>query len=317
MQLLSAAASKTETLIEQAVHGSYARCDASKRRAPVGPPGKIFAAAPALRERLPLLRQVNHGKGDIMLIKANALKGYSLKSLDGDIGSASEFFFDDRYWAIRYLVANTASWLTGRKVLISPYSLNGVDKTEKQVSLQLTKKEIEDSPSIDMDEPVSRQYETSYNGYYDLPNYWGGPYMWGSYAHLELDRTRRGSPASEAMGWDPHLRSTHEVIGYHLLAIDGEIGHVDDFIIDDETWAIRYLVVATKNWWPGKKVLISPKWIESVSWDEREVVIGLTRETIKDSPEYTDESLLTRDYETGLHGYYNREGYWVEELSAA
>jgi len=113
-----------------------------------------------------------------MLIKAKALKGYSLKSLDGDIGSAREFFFDDQYWAVRYLVANTASWLTGRKVLISPYSLNGVDKTEKQVSLQLTKKEIEDSPSIDMDEPVSRHYETSYNGYYDLPNYWGGPYMW-------------------------------------------------------------------------------------------------------------------------------------------
>jgi len=118
------------------------------------------------------------------------------------------------------------------------------------------------------------------------------------------------------MGWDPHLRSTHEVIGYHLLAIDGEIGHVDDFIIDDETWAIRYLVVATKNWWPGKKVLISPKWIESVSWDAREVVIEMTCETIKDAPEYTDKSLLTRDYEIGLHGYYNREGYWVEELSA-
>ncbi|HEY6847256.1 MAG TPA: PRC-barrel domain-containing protein [Terracidiphilus sp.] len=251
-----------------------------------------------------------------MLIKAKALKGYSLKGLDGDIGSASEFFFDDRYWAVRYLVANTASWLSGRKVLISPYSLNGVNSSDEKVSVQLTKKEIEDSPTINMDEPVSRQYETSYNGYYDLPNYWGGPYMWGSYAHLELDRTRRSRTASEAMRGDCHLRSTHEVTGYHLLAIDGEIGHVDDFIIDDETWAIRYLVVATKNWWPGKKVLISPEWIESVSWDAREVVIGLARETIKDAPEYTDESLLARDYETSLHGYYNREGYWVEELSA-
>jgi sporulation protein YlmC with PRC-barrel domain len=139
--------------------------------------------------------------------------------------------------------------------------------------------------------------------------------MWGSYAHLELDRNKWGRPASEAMGWDRHLRSTHEVTGYHLLAIDGEIGHVDDFVIDDETWAIRYLVVATKNWWPGKKVLISPEWIERVSWDAREVVIGLSRETIKAAPEYTDESLLTRDYESGLYGHYNREGYWVDELS--
>jgi len=250
-----------------------------------------------------------------MLIKAKALKGFSLKSLDGDIGSANEFLFDDRYWAVRYLVAITTSWLTDRKVLISPYSLNRVNADE-QVSVLLTRKQIENSPSIDTDEPVSRQYETSYNGYYDLPNYWGGPYMWGSYAHLVLDRTKRNPPASEITGWDPHLRSTHEVTGYHFHALDGEIGHVDDFIIDDDTWAIRYLVVATKNWWPGKKVLISPKWIESVSWDAREVVIGLSRESIKAAPEYTDDSLLTRDYETGLYGYYDREGYWVDELSA-
>ena len=251
-----------------------------------------------------------------MLIKAKELKGYSLKSLDGDIGSASEFLFDDRYWAIRYLVANSEGWLSGKKVLISPYSLSGLNDVEEQVSVRLTKKQIEESPSIDTDKPVSSQYETPYNGYYDLPNYWGGPYMWGSYAHLDLDRTRRNRPVSETMGWDRHLRSTDEVTGYHLAALDGEIGHVDDFIIDDETWAIRYLVVATKNGCPGKKVLISPKWIESVSWEEREVAIGLSRSTVKDAPEYTDQSLLTRDYETGLYGHYNREGYWVEELAA-
>ena len=251
-----------------------------------------------------------------MLIKAKALKGLSLKSLDGDIGSANEFLFDDRFWAIRYLVANSESWLSGKKVLISPYSLSGLDDVEERVSVRLTKKQIEDSPSIDTEEPVSRQFERSYNRYYGYPDYWCGPYIWGGYSFLSRDRTIWGSTALEPISGDRHLRSTHEVTGYHLLALDGEIGHVDDFIIDDETWAIRYLVVATKNWWPGKKVLISPKWIESVSWDAREVVIGLSRETIKDAPEYTDESLLTRDYETGLHGHYNREGYWVDELSA-
>jgi len=251
-----------------------------------------------------------------MLVKAKSLKGYSLKGLDGDIGSAREFFFDDQYWAVRYLVANTASWLSDRKVLISPYSLSGVNSSDEKVSVQLTKKEIEDSPSINSDEPVSNQFEGAYNGYYGYPEYWGGSYMWGGYPYIMRDRSRWGLSASEAKNWDRHLRSTQEVTGYHLLALDGEIGHVDDFIIDDETWAIRYLVVATKNWWPGKKVLISPKWIESVSWDAREVAIGLTRETIKAAPEYTDESLLTRDYETGLYGHYNREGYWVGELSA-
>jgi hypothetical protein len=113
----------------------------------------------------------------------------------------------------------------------------------------------------------------------DFPTIGVAPYMWGGNPYILRDRSRWGLAASRAMGWDRHLRSTDEVTGYHLAALDGEIGHVDDFIIDDETWAIRYLVVATKNWWPGKKVLISPKWIESVSWEEREVAIGLSRET--------------------------------------
>ena len=251
-----------------------------------------------------------------MLIKAKALKGYSLKSLDGDIGSASEFYFDDRYWAIRYLVANTANWLSGRKVLISPYSLDGVNTAEENVFVLLNRKQIEDSPSIDMDEPVSRQYEDLYNGYYGFPNYWGGSYMWGGNPYILRDRSRWGLAASQAMGWDRHLRSTHEVTGYHLAALDGEIGHVEDFIIDDDTWTIRYLLINTLNWWPGKKVLVSPQWIERVSWGESKIFVNLSRKTIKQSPEYTEEFLLTRDYEDALHRHYNRKGYWADELVA-
>ena len=123
-----------------------------------------------------------------------------------------------------------------------------------------------------------------------------------------MERSTQGEKA-----WDPHLRSTHDVSGHHIQATDGEIGHVEDFIIDDETWAIRYLIIDTRNWWPGKKVLVSPRWIERVSWSELKVFVNLPRETIKQSPEYTEESLLTRDYETRLHRHYNRQGYWVDE----
>jgi sporulation protein YlmC with PRC-barrel domain len=108
-------------------------------------------------------------------------------------------------------------------------------------------------------------------------------------------------------------KTKSNVSGYHIQAEDGEIGHVEDFIIDDETWAIRYLIVDTRNWWPGNKGLVSPKWIERVSWDESKVYVNPSRETIKQAPEYTEESLLTRDYETGLHRHYNRQGYWVDE----
>ena len=113
--------------------------------------------------------------------------------------------------------------------------------------------------------------------------------------------------------WDPNLRSTEDVTGHHIQATDGEIGHVEDFIIDDETWAIRYLLIDTRNWWPGKKVLISPQWIERISWDESKVFVDLSRERVKQSPEYTDKSLPTRDYETRLYGHYNRQGYWIDE----
>jgi len=146
--------------------------------------------------------------------------------------------------------------------------------------------------------------------------YWSGPNMWGAYHFIERDSENRGKSTQGGKSWDHHLRSTHAVSGYHIQALDGEIGHVEDFIIDDETWAIRYLIVGTRNWWPGKKVLVSPHWIERVSWNESKVFINLSRETIKESPEYTEESLLTRDYEIGLHRHYNRKGYWIDELAA-
>ena len=248
-----------------------------------------------------------------MLSKAKTLKDYKLGSLDGEIGKVKEFYFDDWHWAIRYLVADTGNWLMNRQVLISPYALVAVSKEEQHISIALTKKQIENSPPLDSDKPVSRQYEEDFYGYYEWPLYWGGPYMWGYYPKIVRDHEKWREPTKGDKAWDPHLRSTHEVAGYHIEAADGEIGHVEDFIIDDETWAIRYLIVATQNWWPGKKVLVSPQWIERVSWHEEKVFVNLSREAIKQSPEYTEESLLTRDYETGLHRHYNRKGYWVDE----
>jgi uncharacterized protein YrrD len=252
-----------------------------------------------------------------MLSKVKTLKGYSLETPDGEtIGKVKEFYFDDRHWTIRYLVADTGNWLSGRQVLISPYAMVAVIAEEQHIAINLTKKQIEDSPALNSDKPVSRQFENAYYGYFGWPMYWGGLYSWGDYPYIERDPEKWREPSKGEKKWDHHLRSTYGVGGYHIQAKDGEIGHVDDFIIDDETWAIRYLVVDTRNWWPGKKVLVSPQWIERVSWDQKKVFINLSCETIKQSPEYTEDSLLTRDYETGLHCHYNRQGYWVDELVA-
>ncbi len=257
-----------------------------------------------------------------MLRQVKEFKSLNLHALDGDIGKAREFYFDDRFWIVRYLVADTGNWLSGRQVLISPYALHPVNELEQVLPVDLTIKQIEDSPSLSSDQPVSRQYELQYYDYYGWPYYGYSSYLWGispSYimpirVDVQEDIMEASSKEAELRkeAWDPNLRSTNDVTGHHIQALDEEIGHVEDFIIDEKTWSIRYMVVDTGNWWPGKHVLISPHWIERVSWEEKKVFVNLSRDTIKQSPEYIPAS-LNRDYETSLHQHYNRQGYWDDE----
>ena len=253
-----------------------------------------------------------------MLSKVKILNGYSIQNTEDEtIGKVKDIYFDDRHWTVRYLVVNSGKWLTGRKVLISPYALVAVNAGHENIVADLTKKQIEDSPSLASDKPVSQQFEESYYGYYDWPRYWRGPCSWGYYPGIERNHEKwTDLPNDNENKYDHNLRSCHEVTGYNIQAEDGEIGHVEDFIVDYDTWEIRYLVVNTSNWWAGKKVLVSPLWIERVSWSERIVAIDLTRQAIKLSPEFTDQSLVDRDYETNLYGHYNRKGYWVDQLVA-
>ncbi|MBU0995926.1 MAG: PRC-barrel domain-containing protein [Proteobacteria bacterium] len=248
-----------------------------------------------------------------MLHNAKELNGYKLNSIDGEIGRVKEFYFDDRHWTVRYLVADTGSWLQERQVLISPYSLAGVNTIAQHITVDLTRKQIEESPSLNSDKPVSRQFEDSFHGYYGYPEYWVGSYIWGTYPDIVRDREKWNAFTKDDKAWDPSLRSTQEVSGHHIQAADGEIGHVEDFIIDEKTWAIRYLIIDTKNWWAGKKVLVSPQWIDHISWDESKVFIKLPCEVIRQSPEYSETALLTREYETRLYQHYNRMGYWAEK----
>ena len=247
------------------------------------------------------------------------LQGGTIRATDGEIGKVDQFYFDDETWAIRYLVVNTGGWLPGRLVLVSPIALRQAEWQSERLDVALTKKQIEDSPRIDTHKPVSRQHEAVYMGYFGYPYYWLGPFLWGlaSYpAGLAVQREAvTEAKASQARAGkesaDSHLRSTNEVTGYHIEAPDGEIGHVADFIVDDETWAIRYLEVDTRNWWPGKKVLVSPQWVDNVSWPDSKVYVGLSRETIKNGPEYIESMPISREYENRLYGYYGRPPYWA------
>ncbi|HLP14907.1 MAG TPA: PRC-barrel domain-containing protein [Bacteroidota bacterium] len=248
-----------------------------------------------------------------MLHTIDKVSGYKLAATDGEIGKVQDFYFDDTHWTIRYLVADTGNWLTGRRVLLSPYALVDVNEEEETIGVDLTKQQIEESPSLEEGQPLSRKYEESYYGYYGWPMYWTGVYPWGSSPMLVRDPAQWKDPAHPSKeSWDPNLRSTDEITGYDIQASDGEIGHVEDFVIDDTTWTIRYMIVDTKNWLPGKKVLISPQWINKVSWDESKVYVNMPRATVENAPEYDEDTLITRDYEEELYQHYDMDGYWVE-----
>lgn len=253
-----------------------------------------------------------------MLQRAEIIEKYKIEGKDGEIGKVKEFYFDDRFWAVRYLVADTGNWLTGRQVLLSPYSLGGINEKEKSIVVNLTGEQIENSPAIEEDKPVSHQYEKAFFSYYGLPAYWHGAYTWGAHPILirehELEKEKQ-EQLKEQEEWDPNLRNTIDVRGHHIKATDGEIGHVEDFIIDDETWEIRYLIIDTKNWWGGKKILISPWWIDRISWREERVFVNLLRGVIEQAPEFEENKLPSREYEIRLHQHYGKKGYWEDDGS--
>lgn len=239
-----------------------------------------------------------------MMRSVNELQGYTVLATNGQIGKVDEFYFDDKGWILRYLVVDTGDWLPGRRVLISPQALSQPNVKTPMLLVTLTREQLENSPEVDTDKPVSRQYEVELHQYYGWPIYWGDHGAPLSSADVGVYPGAVGK-TNQAPPGDPHLRSTKEVTGYHIQARDGEIGHMEDFIISDETWKIQYMVVDTRNWLPGKKVLLALDWIERVSWPEAKVFVTLARETIKNSPEYDPLALVNRqDSEEAFYEQY-------------
>jgi hypothetical protein len=245
-------------------------------------------------------------KEDKMLRSIKEIIGYTMKAKDGDIGKVVDFYFDDEKWTIRYLIADTGNWLSGRRVLIAPAAFyDKPDWASKEFPLVLTKEMIKGSPDIDTKRPVSRQKEMDLFVYYNWPIYWRANPI--DPVPPDLVREQHEKLATET---NPHLRSSQEIFKYGIMSNDGEIGHVADLIISDDDWVIRYLVVDTGSWLPGKKVLIAPDWIKGVSWAESKVHIALLKEKIKDSPTYNPSEPVNRGHEEKLYDYYGRPKYW-------
>lgn len=236
-----------------------------------------------------------------MMHGVKSLQGFGIAATDGEIGTVDDVYFDDDKWTIRHLIVDTGGWLTGRRVLLSPHAVTRVDWSYRIVHVNVTRQQVEDSADVDTDEPVSRQEESALHDHYGYPYYWTGPMLWG-YASLPMIMP---PPAEDSVAEeveqrveeerDHHLRSSDAVIGYHIHATDGDLGHVEDFLFDEDDWSIRMMLVATRNWWPGKHVLISPSRIEHVDWNAKTVTVGITREEIEQSPEYDPEVRETPD----------------------
>ena len=249
-----------------------------------------------------------------MLRSVKNLESYRVAATDGDIGTIVDFYFDDEAWTVRYLVVDTQRfWQSAHRVLVSPISFRGVDWEKELFQLSLTREKIRQSPSWDLHQPVSRQHESVFNQYYGWGSYWdyAGAFGWGlgavpsALAQANVDEQARPAPG------DIHLRSIEALRHYTVGCTDGELGQVADFIVDDETWRLRYLVLDTHMWWPNKQVLVAPEWVTRISWENREVRFDLTRAAVKSAPEWTAGMTIERSYEEILHAHHGKPGHWI------
>ncbi len=242
-----------------------------------------------------------------MLRRLEDITGCKVAATDGEIGSVKDVLFDEGKWGVRHLVIDTGSWLSGKQVLISPFSVQRINLDEHVVALNLTREQIEGAPPIDSDRPVSRQFEKNYYEHYGWPPYWIGPYAWGfwavptipnDYGHTPTPGEREAEAAREAQD-DPYLHSFKAVDGNSVEASDGSLGDIEDIIIDDASWDVRYFVVDTAKFLPGKDVLVPPDSIGGIIYTDATVRIDMTRDQLKSRPEFTSIAALNESTSDG------------------
>lgn len=251
--------------------------------------------------------------------RSSLITGYQLRAKDGMIGSIDDLLFDESHFGVRWVVVDTGTWLPGRKVLLPPSALGEPDTDVREYPVDLDKDQIEDAPGLASDKPVSRQLETDIYGYYGWTPYWYGGFGYPAPGGMVPAGAMPVTPPASSedpqnvqagdLG-DPQLRSANEVTGYNVEATDGSIGHIEDVMVDETDWAIRYLMVDTKNWWPGKKVLISPNWRREIVWSEQKIYVDVTRDKVKNAPEFDPTMTVDRDYEDSMFAHYGFRPYW-------
>lgn len=258
-----------------------------------------------------------------MLRSLDSLRNHVLDCTDGELGRVHDFLIDDLGWTVRYLVVDTRKWLPGRRVVLSPSAFGRADWTTHRVPVDMSQQQVKDSPSLDEHAPVSRQHELELFDYFRFSGYPAGagaytlavlPHMYPVPQGGEPDAEAEEKPSAEERAqteYGGHLRSTRELERYTFELADAEIGHLEDVIVDED-WIVRYLVADLRRWLPGgRKVLVSPQWIEEVAWDHRSISVGLTERQLESCPDYDAHAAVNRVYEQRLYDYHGRPAYWL------
>ena len=235
----------------------------------------------------------------------NDWTGSIVRATDGEVGTIAQFYFDDLTWIIRYMAVDTGIGLASRQVLISMAALCKADWKERVFAVTLPTAQVRSSPQTNIDAPVSRQHEIDLHAHYAWPNYWGGGFYFPLGYSMDWDTCGEAEMRLETLSagvrkLDPHLMCTRDVADFQVHAVDGNIGHLEDCLVDDKTWAVRYFVVNTRNWLPGRRVLVSPQWIRKMEWAKKNVFVNLTRDAVKKGPQCDPSKPISLGYEGKL-----------------
>jgi len=268
-----------------------------------------------------------------MLRSVKDLEGYAIYATDGDVGFAKDFHFDDEAWVIRYLVVETSDWMASRRVLISAAALGRPNDVEQEIPVAITRQQVENSPDLDTQGPLTRQQEMFLLTHYGYLPYWQDTSLHGDDTHPEVAMPEFSStpsviaprldepPSLEELlpraNEGPHVRAFNDVIGTHVETGDGGIGTLRGLLVDESTWAVRYLVVDGGDGRPDRDVVIAPQWIDRAEWPDRLVASGLTRDAVRAAPPFDPATDLDRHAEEALWTHYGRAGYWKDETVRA
>jgi hypothetical protein len=276
---------------------------------------------------LGLAERADDAEGGAMLFAVSGLEGCAVEASDGEVGSVKDLLFDGQTWKIRWMVVDTGHWLPGRQVLIHPSAIAPITLPPKpelpmmspgdtlELTVNLTRDEIEAGPHLREEEPVTEPMEALLYDYYGWDPYWGATHfgaelMPNAEQRIVDDAAQREADA-EAPPQDggPRLHGVASLRGFHVHATDGDIGHVENVFAEDTNWEIRYLVIATRNWWPGKIVQLSPYAVRDIDWQDRRINMNVSRDQVRSAPAWDPLALADEAREEELHRHFGWPGY--------